>query len=88
MSRPSYSVSVEYLIGVDWDISEHIESERDGGKFASLLTAQHAATHRLAQGIRASQRVVIRDSRQEYESGYHKGYTGRAYKRIYRQSVT
>ena len=49
MSRPSYSVTVERLMGVDWDISEYVESEREGGYFASLLTAQHAAEHRLGQ---------------------------------------
>jgi hypothetical protein len=84
VSRPSYSVTVERLMGVDWDISEHIESERDGGKFASLLTARHAAKARLTQGIDQGQRVAIRDSRWEIEHGFHLGHTGRCYKGTYK----
>ena len=90
--RPSYSVTVERLMGVDWDISERVDSEREGGNFASLLTARHAASHRLEQGIDAGQRVAIRDHRWEHENGYHEGKVGRLYKFTYsypgRQSVT
>lgn len=78
--RPAYSVSVERNMVIEWDIIEHIESERANGKFASLLTARHAAAARLAQGVGEHDRVVIRDSRYEVEHGYHSGWIGRAYK--------
>ena len=80
--RPSYSVSVERDMVIEWDIVEHVDSEREGGKFASLLTARHAAAARLAQGVREYDRVVIRDSRYDCEHGDHKGWTGRAYKSL------
>ncbi len=86
--RPSYSVSVERNMVVEWDIIEHVESTREGGKFASLLTARHAAAARLEQGVGECDRVVIRDSRYECEHGYHKGWTGRAYKPLTSRTCT
>jgi hypothetical protein len=80
MSRPLYSVVRERNMIIRWETTEEV------GEYRSLLTARHAASHAIEQGVPDGTRVAIRDKAAEARGGFMKGWIGRVYKPLTRNT--